>query len=268
MQRAASLGAFLKQPAGTFLAGRAWVYFCVRPDLFIIVFFGRLARDDVEALTGALAVELSEQIAPHRSLVDARLLRGADPGAFEALGAYVVRHGRQLSAQVTRNALVRPEGMTGALVAGFYNVVARPYPVSVFEDCDSALAWLGEPPSPLAKELAAAVDHVAGVDTTVGALRGLLAANLDLSAVQAGRALAMSERSLQRRLQGAGTSFRKELLAARLDEARRRLLDGDDPVSDIALEVGFSSLQHFSNAFRLATGDAPTAWRSRLRNNR
>ncbi len=265
MRRAAGLDEFRAGPVGQFLAGRSWIHFCAHRELFGIAFFGRPDRGDVAALTASLLVELGDGIAPHRSLVDARRLTGVDAGAFEALHRYVREQHARLSVQVTRLALVRPGGMQGAVVAGFYGVLDPPYPTSVFDEPAPALAWLGEPAPQLADELAAAVDEVSGVHPIVGALRALLAGNPSLSAPAACRALGLSERTLQRRLEAAGTSFQKELVATRIAEAQRRLLDSDDPLTAVALDVGFSSLQHFSHQFRLTTGEAPSAWRARRR---
>jgi AraC-like DNA-binding protein len=43
------------------------------------------------------------------------------------------------------------------------------------------------------------------------------------------------------------------------------MLDSDAPLTRIALEVGFTSLQHFSSQFRDSTGEAPSQWRTRRR---
>ena len=83
--------------------------------------------------------------------------------------------------------------------------------------------------------------------------------------VRIARRLGLSERSLQRRLQELGTTFHQELVALRLAEARRRMLDSDAPLTRIALEVGFASIQQFSTQFREATGEPPSQWRSRRR---
>jgi AraC-like DNA-binding protein len=262
MRRAPDLEDFRRDPTGRYLAGRTWIHFGARSDLFGIVFFGRPDRADIEALVRSLMVELGARVAPHRSLVDARLLTGVDAGAFALLHAYVREYKRELKERVERLALVRPEGMEGALVAGFYGVLEPPYPVEVFGDAAAAVKWLGDSLT-IVSELAALVGAAAGVAPEVGALRARLSARLDLSIEEAGRALGLSERTLQRRLGDAGTTFQKEVARARLAEAERRMLDTDDPLTAVALDAGFASLQHFSQAFRKATGESPSAWRAR-----
>jgi AraC-like DNA-binding protein len=41
-----------------------------------------------------------------------------------------------------------------------------------------------------------------------------------------------------------------------------RMLESNDPLTAIALDAGFASLQHFSAAFRKLTGASPSAWRA------
>jgi AraC-like DNA-binding protein len=262
MRRAAHLDDFLREPVGRYLAGATWLYGCPRAALYTTVLHGRPARADAETLAAALAGELAAGVPPHRSLIDARRVEGVDPGAFDVLSAYVRRHHATLARAVTRLALVRPAGMEGAVVAGFYRVLDPPYPVQLFEDAPAALAWLGEPPA-----IAAALDDAFAAETgtqpLVGALRAVLAR--ELAGVTFGgacRALGVSTRTLQRRLRDAGTTFQRELAAARLRDAQRRMLASDDSLTAIALECGFASLQHLSTLFRKTTGLSPSEWRA------
>ena len=54
-------------------------------------------------------------------------------------------------------------------------------------------------------------------------------------------------------------------IAARLDRARRLLALTDRPVTDVCLDVGFSSLGSFSALFARRVGAAPSAYRARVR---
>ncbi len=47
----------------------------------------------------------------------------------------------------------------------------------------------------------------------------------------------------------------------RMEEARRLLREGEMAVGDVALELGYSTLQHFSDAFTREVGMAPSAYR-------
>src|ERR1041384_6999543 len=82
-------------------------------------------------------------------------------------------------------------------------------------------------------------------------LRGWLDEHVaDATLASAARALARSRRSLQRDLHRAGTSFRTELLEARVRHAKRLLIHTEASLTEIAHDVGCASLQHFSLMFR------------------
>jgi len=61
----------------------------------------------------------------------------------------------------------------------------------------------------------------------------------------------------------AGVSPRQYLLRTRIDRARSMLAATDASITNIALELGFSSSQHFAIAFRRLTGESPTTYRDR-----
>lgn len=263
MEAAASLDDFAADPIGRYLVGAGWVHWCAAADLFGVILFGRPGRDAAARLTRALAVELAAPVTPHQSIVDARRVDGVDAEGFEVLSAYVTDHHAELAAQVTRLALVRPEGLPGAAIAGFFEVLAPPYPVQVFDDAGAALAWLGR--AEIAPALAA-LAAVASAPPLVAQLHAHLAACLvDATLAGAAAHLHLSPRSLQRRLRAAGTTFQSELTAARVRAAQTLMLDSDAPLTRIALDVGFTSPQHFSNQFRRLVGQSPSAWRAQHR---
>lgn len=74
--------------------------------------------------------------------------------------------------------------------------------------------------------------------------------------VQAARRLAISERSLRRRLAAAGTSFRQRRDVA-LAERAQRLLGEDMPVERVAIALGYADAAAFTRAFRRWTGETP-----------
>ena len=263
LRRTAELATFLDDPTGRVLIGESWLYYCAHPELFGIVLWGRPGGDPIRQLVRALHVELKPGIVPHRSLVDASRLEAADLAAFEVLNQYVVEQAGPLSRAVTRLALVRPDGLVGAMTAGFYEVLERPYPIEIVSTIDAGLTWLGEPLD-LGRELDTLVEEVRGSSVLVERLRAWLAIHLrDSELSAAARALAVSPRTLQRRLREAGTTFARQQLETRLSVAMDRMRRTDAPLSTIALEVGFSSQQHFSTAFRKAHGEAPSTWRTR-----
>jgi AraC-like DNA-binding protein len=76
------------------------------------------------------------------------------------------------------------------------------------------------------------------------------------------RRLATSERTLRRRLEEEGTSFRHILDETRAELAQGYVRDGRLPLSEVALLVGFSETSAFNRAFKRWTGSPPSAWRS------
>lgn len=83
--------------------------------------------------------------------------------------------------------------------------------------------------------------------------------NLD----QVAKRMATSERTLRRRLEEDGTSFRDLL-----DETRSRLAQGyvadkRIPLSEVAFLLGFSEPSAFHRAFKRWTSTTPAAWRAR-----
>lgn len=59
----------------------------------------------------------------------------------------------------------------------------------------------------------------------------------------------------------AGLPPRQFLLSCRIQRARHLLLETDTPVTEIAVDLGFCSSQHFANLFKRHTGVTPLACR-------
>jgi AraC-like DNA-binding protein len=259
---AESIDAFFTAPAGTFLSGRTWLYFCTDEKLFGQVHWGVPEVHDMARLLALWQVELLPETPPHASFVDASALGGMRKEWFELMDAELARNLAPLAKKLERQAVVRPSGMVGAMVAGFFSVLPIPYPARVFETTGEALAWLGRPE--LAAELARLSDGARQEEPLLRGLREHLAGDVvHANLGHAAHALGVSERTLQRRLQEAGTAFQTELQRARV-LAAEQLLDGSDlKLTAIALQVGFNSLQHFSTLFERVNGMSPRQWRAR-----
>lgn len=74
-------------------------------------------------------------------------------------------------------------------------------------------------------------------------------------------ALGLGERTLRRRLRDEGTSLRALVDEARRERARALVATSVRPLTEIALEVGFSDSSAFSHAFRRWFGRAPSELR-------
>jgi AraC-like DNA-binding protein len=62
-----------------------------------------------------------------------------------------------------------------------------------------------------------------------------------------------------------GTTPHQFRIQSRLDRARHLLAMGEHSVTDVCMEVGFSSLGSFSTLFTRRLGEAPSAYRRRVR---
>ena len=111
-------------------------------------------------------------------------------------------------------------------------------------------------------------DYLARMDRgdAVARVRKFLAERLTSSeplARQAAGALAMSLRTLQRRLAAADTSFARLLDETRRELAVEYLREPSNSVEETAFLLGFAETASFNRAFRRWTGESPRAYRSK-----
>ncbi len=65
--------------------------------------------------------------------------------------------------------------------------------------------------------------------------------------------------------EATGYSSMEYVLVVRLELAKQSLSHSDVPITAIAMDLGFSSSQHFSTAFRQRMGLSPSAFRQNTR---
>jgi AraC-like DNA-binding protein len=268
MRRAMDHREYLACPVGRYVARRSWALWTTDPVLCGSVVWGWVHEPDLELVLAGFESMWSPGMAPRCNLLtDTSRLKGIDAAAFQRFASFIAKRLPDLGGKIARQAIVRPAGFPGAVVAGFYEVSGPPlYPMRLFTTTVEALGWLGcDDAAALAAELGAIADVGSAAADELRKLHELLATRLDVPLGAAARAVGVSTRSLQRRLHDAGTSFRGEVEAARVRAARVLLADTDQKITDIALDVGCASLQHFSALFRRLTGETPSAWRARQR---
>ncbi len=98
------------------------------------------------------------------------------------------------------------------------------------------------------------------------AIRELVAHELQRGVPSLGlvaRKMATSERTLRRRLEENGTSFRALLDDTRAELARKYVRDKHLPLSEVAFMLGFSEPSAFHRAFKRWTDTTPAQWRQR-----
>jgi len=258
--------AFLAAPRGAYVLGRSFFYFQTAEDLTGYALWGAPSSADMDDLITLIGSSVS-RLPPHPSLVDARALEDAPPTLFDRLATFIRDNGDALARSTTRVALVRGQGVTGAIVSGFFEVVTPPYPVRAFDALAPALAWLGtDDAGALAEELEQLRDAASKVPPLLRQLRSVIDAALphpDEAAVA--RSLGLSSRTMQRRLSELGTTFASEVAEVRVARAISLLERTDDPLTRIAFDVGCPSLSSFSTLVRKLTGETPSAIRAKRR---
>jgi AraC-like DNA-binding protein len=267
LEPAPTLEAYLAHPVGRCVIGPTYAVWWLDASLNGIVFWGSPEAEHVRQVTVALEADLSPEVRPHASLIDARKVRTVDLGAFNVLATYVHRNEDAFERVVIRQAVLRPDGLAGAAVAGFHTVLASRYPVAVFTEPSAALRWLQVEHELEALERVDALCAAASaMPDIVVALRGYLDEHLGRATLRdAARALGMSTRQLQRKLSDARTRFRQEEADAKIRAAKILLLETNYDVKRVAIEVGCASLQHFGALFRKGTQETPSEWRARRR---
>jgi AraC-like DNA-binding protein len=258
---------YLAAPFGCYCCGPGYLHFFYDRTLCGTVFWGRPDAAGMERLGQLIEAEAPAHSPPHSAIVDARRLTGIDEEAFRVLSGFLGARAMHYGVNIIRQALVRPGGVVGALVAGFYDVTPAVFEEKrrFFTDAGKALTWLGRPAS-LALEIDAAQAEASGESSTGRRLRDWMRARpAKLTLEEAARALGLTARALQAQLQKDDTSFRREVNRARVEVAKDLLAGSDTKLSAIALDVGCGSLPHFSALFRKEAGCSPSEWRRRHR---
>jgi len=266
VERTPSPAAFLAEPMGRYWVGRRSCVFAHSPSLLGFASWGRPDVQDVRELLAVCEFALSSDLAPYRWFVDLRGLELVEPSTFGLFVDYTRRNASILRRNIVKQAQVRPDGLVGAILAGFGRIARLSYPDRVFGVASDAIAWLevdAQQGAVLIAELEAIRRESREGYPCVAGLRQAFDAAGTLRVEDSATRLGMSTRSLQRALREAGTTYRAELDAFRIRRATELLERDERTLSWIASEVGFSSAQHFATAFRRAVGETPSAWRTR-----
>jgi AraC-like DNA-binding protein len=85
------------------------------------------------------------------------------------------------------------------------------------------------------------------------------------STPEVARAFDLSERSLRRRLQEEGTSFRALVNEVKMQKAQQWLEHTPQSVEHIAQQLGYAEAAAFIHAFSRWTGSSPAAYRAAMK---
>lgn len=227
--------------------------------------WGHPSGADADRFTRAFELVLAQpDVHPRVVMADFRALAGVDLEAFGKVREHLKKNRAAIERLVVREAVLRPGGIAGTVVAGFYAVVPGPIETRTFTELERAIRWLDCPEAaPLIREVDRIRRERAGEGDFTDRLQSLFDEQPTLSTLaEAAQALGTSARTAQRQLRSAGTTFRRERDRARLRLAKA-LLATEMKLSAVALDVGFSASQHFASWFRAQTGMSPSEWRER-----
>lgn len=267
MRRARSIADFVDRPLGRFSVGATDLVWCHSTSLVGSVHWGRYGSEDAAQLTERLAFRLPRTLGRFDVLVNARAVEGFEWAAWEVVMRYTRERVDTWNRCIRRHAIVVPDGIVGALLAGMFSVLRSSYDVRFFTSPGEAVAWLRR------SELPAILDEVGGVLTSartlppaVRALHGYLSRTIRHATIEsAARTLGRSKRSLQRALRDHGTTFSGELARARMQVARALLDQTDESIEVIARRAGCGSAATLRALFAREAGETPLRYRLRKR---
>lgn len=259
-----SLDEFLAQPVGRYFAGESYIGWTSSPTFSGGAAWGRPTLEEVASMVrGHDWHESAGHQPPIDVLIDAGDLEHISLECFAAYVKAIVPRVPFYARFIRRQALVVPRGMVGAIVAGFYPMVGKLVPkYRLFDHPDEAFGWLGQ--SDAQPVVAAAIASCRDTPLLSQLRRALMQSHCLLDLETAATRLGVSERTLQRALIEAHTTFRGEKQQVRLQLALTLLEQHPDLKLDaIADRLGLASTSHFCIWFRNRTGSTPSQWRDR-----
>jgi AraC-like DNA-binding protein len=258
MRCAPDLEDYLRDPAEAYVIDRSYCALHTA-TLFGLIVWGRPGMEEAKHIVRSRSPELVDP-GPHQVVLDYRLLEVVDLEAFKVLSDWLAANSETLARVTSKVALIQPtEPFARATVAGFYSVVKSPYPSQLCSTIEEAEAWLEVP---TVKPVTEIVEASSAGHSTTTHLVSLLERSPGLAVDEAAKALGLTGRTLQRRLQTEGTTFLAEARKATVRRAKHLLATTDDKIADIARAVGCTTAQHFTELFRTETGVPPATWRA------
>jgi AraC-like DNA-binding protein len=254
---------FLDLPARRCFVGRTFCFWQVDVRALGTIIWGRPLEDDVAAMIPFFEIGADPRFRGHASFVDGRGIEAIDALAFGKLLSYLAARHHAWTPQIERQAILHPGGLVGALVAGALTVTHARHRYQCFEDSAAAFSFCGV--ADLEGDVDALRERVLGTPEIVRRVRLALRDNGVMGTNQLAKALGLAQRTLERRLEQAGTSVRKQR-EAHVTHRVELLLEGTDLDLDaIAAEVGLSSASHLVSHFRATHGSTPGRWRAARR---
>lgn len=262
--RVPKLEAFFGPPARRYVVHRSFVYWQAERRAFGNMMWGRPNENDVIEMCAAHEVGADPLFSGHTSLVDIRALEAVDLLAFERLLAYLHKRRDVWSPNVSRQVVLHAGGYAQAFVVGMFEFLRPGHQVLFFDEPRGAFEAIGA--SDVFEELESVRQELLNIPEIVRRVQSALEAMPGkVTAAGVARALGMSTRSLQRRLNDAKSSLRIERQRRLLRQCERMLESTELDLDAIARQVGASSSSHLIALFRAHHGMTPGAFRASRR---
>lgn len=261
MLPAPTLDDFLRQPVGRYWGGEQMVVWAATSSLIGVAFCGAPTPEVLDALLCCLDAPVPADVLAHCHVVfDVRRVVSLDGALFDRLLGALRERRSLLEQRVARCVIVRPEGFIGALASGVSALLWRCESTTVVDSMERALATLELPAatSTRLRALDGVVDAMSAQSSILDRLRRWLTAHPKEHRIRvAASALGSSQRSLQRALAIAGTSFKKESDRIRAAQARHWLSRANEKIEVIGRQLGFANESSFRSFIRRQTGHSP-----------
>jgi AraC-like DNA-binding protein len=243
---------------GFYVLSRSFAFAVTTHEIVVTVAWGVFDVAEAQRLGTVWSSTLT---GPRRdTLIDVTQMISSDRDAFTMLRDILEGHRIERARVVGRQAIVAHGDFGAVFLRGYLAMFPPPYELREFEERGPALAWLGH---------ACCGEEIGELDTARNVFLLRVRAWLDTTELEhvttkrAAHELAITERTLQRRLAAAETGLGAELARAQVARAKRLMLETERKLSDIALEVGCATPSAFSELFRRQTGGTASEWRRR-----
>jgi AraC-like DNA-binding protein len=253
--------AFLKATPGRFTVTGSSFVWCASPTLCGAVLWGEQTEEETRSILRIFDQYPHQMASSFDMVLDTRGVERVDPASLAQLFSWLVARRGELVSHLRMQANVIREGPIGFLLTGLLPVARWTLPYRLYyEPAEAFCSVAGEQGLALCAEVETIVERVRGVSPELRITRELLEGRLDITLAEVSRTLGISSRSLQRVLTRHGTSFHREVIAARFHRAQTLLRSGDQKVAVIAARVGISE-RAITLLFRARTGLSPAEWR-------
>jgi AraC-like DNA-binding protein len=257
---------YVRAPVGKWRCAGSSIAWCHSATLTGCITWGRQTAGETRAVMGLF--ESFAQLGPKFDvLLDGSSIDKIEAGALLVFADWMRRKSDVLRHHVRRHVGVNAPGVSSFMLAGIFPlIIGGRWQVTRVLDRREAFRLLlpNDEANALCEELVAIMDQVRGTPPIIVRLRDLLASCAGrMSATEAGRALGLSVRSLQRELSHAGFSYREEQHTAQFRRAEQ-LLPEESKISVVAARLGMSE-RAFDALVRSRTGLTPAELRERLR---